>query len=112
MGLRQRLSSALRLSGRSLILFAILTAAGCKTVPLPPKVDPCGVFWDEEQDGAPYLAAWCQPLNQPGKPAYQRKVVPGDVVVRADEYATLQKYQRDMDKEFEAVLKKCAERCQ
>lgn len=90
-------------------------AGGCNSAPKLLQIDPCGVYWDEfaEPDGSKkwHLAAWCVPLNQPGKAEYQRWVKPQDWVITSEEYAKTQKYYNDMAKDYAEALRKCAERC-
>lgn len=59
----------------------------------------CGVWPDDVK------MAHCIPLNQPGKPEYDREVKAGDIIVTMSEYAELQKHYREL-------LLQCGDRCQ
>lgn len=117
MGPRRPLTNVLLCGALFLSLLGTLGAAagGCNSAPKLLQIDPGGVYWQEftEADGAKtwHLAAWCTPLNQPGKAEYERWVKPGDFVVTQDEYAKTQKYYNDMSKDYTEALRKCAERC-
>lgn len=71
--------------------------AGCKLKPL--KIDPCAVWPDD--------ISMCHavPLNQPGKPEYDREIAPMDICVTPDEYAEIQKSYREL-------LRRCGDRCE
>lgn len=94
---KRQLSRAL-----SLISCAALTA-GCSSID-PPKIDPCQAFWEVSEGKPPFLDAHCVPLNQPGKPEYDRPIAAEDVCVKSEEYAALQKFMRD-------VIRECGDRC-
>lgn len=94
----------------------MLGVASCNTAPKMLEVDPCGIYFQEWTDPANgekswHLAGWCVPLNQPGKPEYERWIKPGDFAVTKEEYAKTQKYYNDMAKDYAEALRKCAERC-
>lgn len=87
---------------RYAILFVtLLIVAGCKLDPL--KIDPCTVLpkalWGEDP------MCFAVPLNQDGKPEYDRAINPGDICVTPSEYQALQNSYRE-------ILKRCAERCE
>lgn len=69
---------------------------GCRLEPL--KVDPCVIYPDLK-------SCFAVPLNQPGKPEYDRPLNPSDVCLTADEYVKLQQFSRD-------VLERCGDRCE
>ncbi len=64
----------------------------------PIKIDPCAVYVAD-----PYKCH-AVPINQPGKPDYDRYLNPGDICVTSDEYADLQKAYRE-------ILRRCGDNC-
>lgn len=79
--------------------FVILSLTGllaaCNMQPL--QIDPCAILPDMK-------TCYAVPLNQPGKPEYERPLNASDICVTSDEYAKLQKYSDE-------VLRRCGKKC-
>lgn len=69
--------------------------AGCKLEPL--QIDPCAIMPELQ-------TCYAIPLNQTGKPEYERPIAAGDICVGPDEYAKIQKSYREM-------MRLCGSRC-
>lgn len=80
-----------------MILSVVTLLTACKLDPL--QIDPCSVFFDNS------FECHAVPINQPGKPQYDRSLNNGDICVTSDEYAALQK-------SFREIMRHCGENCQ
>jgi hypothetical protein len=78
-------------------LCAPLATAACSTYEAirPLNIDPC-ITWPDD-----VRRCHATPINQPGVPEYDRDVGFGEVVLRLDEWAAVQKNYREMKRRLE-----------